>query len=340
MTDYSASTTLDDIINELRLSYDSSVGLLGGDHVQEVPKVSILLNLSKLLNKLNKQLQEVERTDIEVLERIVDEIGDEEAGDNGEANVTVDGDIEGKEMDQGEVVEGEEEYAVEVGKEENEGEEDEHDGMVTEDVTQDGGIEKNEGETDADNILRMKRKSNESLDTDDEDDVGLAKRRKFSKQEETSDKIDGPAISIDGAQNNNEKEREEVEGSAHGEGEDNDDDEGEGAEEEDGEEEDEEDEEGDEDNEDVDEDGNKINGDDDDEEEEEPPRFDGNGDIIPPEQKGHYTQDNDTRLKNPKSEFVTSQTLPAEAIAKLGLFSEDHNGLETQGKEYLKKNTV
>lgn len=31
------------------------------------------------------------------------------------------------------------------------------------------------------------------------------------------------------------------------------------------------------------------------------------------------------------------QTLSASAIAELGLFSEDNNGLETQGKDYLKK---
>lgn len=45
---------------------------------------------------------------------------------------------------------------------------------------------------------------------------------------------------------------------------------------------------------------------------------------------------NDTRVKNPKSEFVTSQTLPA-ALALLGLFSEETGGLDTTGEEYLKK---
>lgn len=44
--------------------------------------------------------------------------------------------------------------------------------------------------------------------------------------------------------------------------------------------------------------------------------------------------DHDTRLKNPKSEFVVSQTLP-KAAKDLGLYTEE--GLETTGEEYLKK---
>ncbi|KAG0665514.1 Transcriptional regulator [Monosporozyma unispora] len=47
-----------------------------------------------------------------------------------------------------------------------------------------------------------------------------------------------------------------------------------------------------------------------------------------------YTSDNDTRVKNPKSEFVVSQTLP-KAAKDLGLYNEE--GLETTGEEYLKK---
>lgn len=45
--------------------------------------------------------------------------------------------------------------------------------------------------------------------------------------------------------------------------------------------------------------------------------------------------ENDPSVKNPKSEFVTSQTLPAAALA-LGLFEED-GGLHQNGEEYLKK---
>ncbi|KAH3902037.1 related to Chromatin-remodeling complexes subunit NGG1 [Saccharomycodes ludwigii] len=43
--------------------------------------------------------------------------------------------------------------------------------------------------------------------------------------------------------------------------------------------------------------------------------------------------ENDPSVKNPKSEFVISQTLP-KAAALLGLFTE--NGLETTGEDYLK----
>lgn len=46
--------------------------------------------------------------------------------------------------------------------------------------------------------------------------------------------------------------------------------------------------------------------------------------------------ENDPTVKNPKSEFVTSQTLPAAALA-LGLFNEEDGGLHETGEEYLKK---
>lgn len=60
-------------------------------------------------------------------------------------------------------------------------------------------------------------------------------------------------------------------------------------------------------------------------------------DPIPPVQLGSFTPDHDNRLKNPHSEFVSSQSLSASAIAELGLWSDQNNGLETQGKEYLQK---
>ncbi|KAK5780472.1 hypothetical protein RI543_002231 [Arxiozyma heterogenica] len=47
-----------------------------------------------------------------------------------------------------------------------------------------------------------------------------------------------------------------------------------------------------------------------------------------------YSIERDTRLKNPKSEFVVSQTLP-KAAKDLGLYTEE--GLESTGEEYLKK---
>lgn len=67
------------------------------------------------------------------------------------------------------------------------------------------------------------------------------------------------------------------------------------------------------------------------------PPINSSDDPVPPVQTGLYTQENDTRLKNPKSEFVCSQTLSRAAIEELGLFSEENKGLETQGKEYLKR---
>lgn len=73
-------------------------------------------------------------------------------------------------------------------------------------------------------------------------------------------------------------------------------------------------------------------------EKEEKENLNSKDDPIPPVQTGNFTQDNDTRLKNPKSEYVEPQTLSASAIAELGLFSEENNGLETQGREYLKRN--
>ncbi|ODV97888.1 hypothetical protein PACTADRAFT_28837, partial [Pachysolen tannophilus NRRL Y-2460] len=50
----------------------------------------------------------------------------------------------------------------------------------------------------------------------------------------------------------------------------------------------------------------------------------------------YHTPPNDTRIKNPKSEFVTSQTLPS-AAASLGLFSEETGGLDQTGEEFLKR---
>lgn len=46
--------------------------------------------------------------------------------------------------------------------------------------------------------------------------------------------------------------------------------------------------------------------------------------------------ENDPSVRNPKSEFVTSQTLPAAALV-LGLFNEDDGSLHQNGEEYLKK---
>lgn len=222
---HSTSTTLDDIINELQLSYDAENGRLSGEHVREVPKLSVLQNLGKLLDKVSRQLEEAEQADAAVLG---------------------------------------------------------------------GGADADNDDSASESTQRGRR----LLASDDEDDVGLAKRRKIVDADDSG------------------AESEERDGDGEGEGE------GEGDVDGDG---------------DGDDDGD---GDGDDADAEAAPAEDAltqDGATIPPVQEGHYTQDNDTRLKNPKLEFVTLQTLPAEAIARLGLFSEENNGLETHGKEWLKR---
>lgn len=207
---HSASTTLDDIINELKLTYDSSVGLLDGDSLRTIPNTNTLLNLSKLLNKLSRELNDVELDDDLILAKI--NLG--------------------------------------LNKNEDEDEED------------------NEKEIEDENKKRSFSDAVSDQDDDDEDSVSLAKRRKVST---------GTKIKLEQDEEQTKSLIDESE---------------------------------------------QVNSKD---------------DPVPPEQSGSFTKENDTRLKNPKSEFVSSQTLSAAAIAELGLFSEDNNGLETQGKEYLKK---
>ncbi|KAK6456290.1 histone acetyltransferase transcription factor [Scheffersomyces xylosifermentans] len=216
---HSASTTLDDIINELKLTYDSSVGLLDGDSLRSIPNVNTLLNLNKLLNNLSRELNDVESSDDAVLLKINQALKLEES--EPESN--------------------DEDSGVE-GKSEN--------------------SNKKRSYSDA-----AAGDGSDHDEDDDEDLVSLSKRRKLSNS--------------------------------------------------------------------------KVKIEDDDEagriKQDESERLNSKDDPVPPVQTGSYTKDNDTRLKNPKSEFVASQTLSAEAIAELGLFSEENNGLETQGKEYLKK---
>lgn len=212
----SASTTLTNIIDELKLKYDSSVGLLDGEVLQNMPNANVLLNLNKLLSNLIKELDENESTDNTVLARIDSVLQPKETTSTHQPS----------------------------DQEEEEKE------------------EEREAEDDSG------RKKRTSTAEDDRDDLENSKRRKTEADDvKTEDAEQGLKSKDDGAPN-----------------------------------------------------------------EEKPEEKD-----VPPIQTGSYTQDNDTRLKNPKSEFVPSQTLPAESIARLGLFSEDNNGLETQGKEYLKK---
>lgn len=221
---HSATTTLDDIIDELRLKYDSSVGLLDGKAIREIPSLNTLQNLNKLLTKLSKSLDETERKNDGLLQLVNSALAslvlDDEADKNG---------AEGEEI--------------------------------------------------------MKRERDEA--DIEEDSIPLAKRRKQVTQGRSDDNADEEENMRDnnsGVENGDDIPTTD-ENTAKA-------------------------------------DGNNINSKD---------------DPVPPVQLGSYTQDNDTRLKNPKSEFVGSQTLSASAIAELGLFSEEHNGLETQGKEYFKK---
>jgi transcriptional adapter 3 len=177
------STTLDDIITELKLTYDESLGILDGDAIRETPNFNTLTNLSKLLSNLARELKEVEASDDEILKNINTILGTED-----------------------------------------------------EPPTADSGVQEAEDEADDRPISSNKRRKLNDIDVEEQEDNTT-----------------------------------------------------------------------------------------------------GTEDFVPAPQSGSFTQDNDTRLKNPKSEFVKSQTLSKDAVAELGLFSEDHNSLETHGKEYLKK---
>lgn len=218
MTDaHSVSTTLDDIINELKLTYDSSVGLLDGDSIRTIPNISTLTNLNKLLKNLWNQLDEVESIDSDVLNKI-------------------------------------------------------------------RTIKESEIKSDSKTSENDKKRKNEELTPehqDDEDEVPMSATKKR--------KIVAAAKEADA------KEEKDLVSEADGKVEDELD------------------------------------------EKEEKENLNSKDDPIPPVQTGNFTQDNDTRLKNPKSEYVEPQTLSASAIAELRLFSEENNGLETQGREYLKK---
>lgn len=235
-----ATTTLDDIIDELRLKYDSSVGLLDGNAIQELPSLNTLQNLTKLLTKLSRNLDDIEQGDKELLV-LVDKYLEPLNGNDDEQK---------KESD------------------------DEHE--VAEEIT---------------------KRELEGADFEDES-IPLAKRRKQSsktgKEEPEEAEADLASAENDEDENN---EDEEV----------------------------------------PDEDADTSMVDTATTADDEKLKVNSKDDPVPPVQSGSFTQDNDTRLKNPKSEFVASQTLSAGTIAELGLFSEDNNGLETQGKEYLKK---
>lgn len=250
---HSASTTLDDIINELKFTYDSSIGILDGEAIREIPSLNVLRNVSKLIANLSKDLDDVEKVDSEVLNKI-----------NNKLNIT-----------------------------------DEKDDK-TQDNEENGIYNDHDISPDFEKQTNLKRSAENDLDLDDDESIPLAKRRKPApskvKLEEDDEEEKLSAITSQSKPSLDEKLNNqpigENEGSLTK--------------------------------------ASDTNGD-------ESNRVNSKDDPVPPVQQGSFTQENDTRLKNPKSEFVTSQTLPAEAIAELGLYSEDNQGLETHGKEYLKK---
>lgn len=215
MTSHSATTTLGDIIDELRLKYDSSVGLLDGNAIRKIPNLNTLHNLSKLLAKLGKNLEEVKQNDANLLRR-VNKLSDDSDENKGETE------------------------ASEAQKRE---------------------LEENEEES----MPLAKRKKKDPIKLEDDDQIS---------------EVSSPKDSV----LDSDKQLEEVASAGD----------------------------------------NKE-------------QINSKYDPVPPIQSGSFTPKTDTRLKNPKSEFVTSQTLSAETIAELGLFSDSNNGLETHGKEYLKR---
>lgn len=258
-TSRSAATTLDDIINELKLSYDSSVGLLDGDNVRQIPSVNNLLNLSKLLNNLSKDLKAVEEVDTKVLSIL----GEKLLASTSDTKST------------------------------------KEDGLDIEETKKD---KSKNGKRELEDIKEESKKKQKIKSEVDDKDIEMVDPENVQDIEELEAE---QAIEEDNVPDNEHSKVKE-------EDEDEDDDEEEEKEE-----------------------GAKEE--DQTEAVTSRERLNSSDDPIPPIQTGHYTQDNDTRLKNPKSEFVKPQTVSASAIAELGLFSEDNNGLETQGKEYLKK---
>ncbi|ODV80350.1 uncharacterized protein CANTADRAFT_233189 [Suhomyces tanzawaensis NRRL Y-17324] len=215
---HSASTTLDDIINELKLTYDVSVGLLDGDSIRDIPNLNTLSNLNKLLKNLSRELHEVEQVDEVVLSKIEKVLkGEDPDTETLEAKI------------------------------------------------------KTETEATLDENRDEAKRVASDLENDDE--TINVKRRKLGSNQQPEDQEEPDTLK--------EENIEETDGNEE--------------------------------------------------------RVNSKDDPVPPVQSGSYTQNNDTRLKNPKSEFVTSQTLSTRTIEQLGLFSEDNNGLETHGKEYLKK---
>lgn len=255
-----ATAGLDDILDELRLKYDSLVGLLDGDAVRELPSLNTLLNLNKLLAKLAKSLDVTEAQDSDLVSEIDVILAKRAEEQNAEA----------------------------------------------------------ESSKETEELAESKKRGDSDLD--DEESIPLAKRPKrevapddaeeSTPLKEESSAVDEVAESNSKA-NSNEHEDGDLESTA---------DKTQAKLEEAAA---------------IDSGNGSVVTEPEVKKEEE--NLNSKDDPVPPEQTGSFTPQHDSRLKNPHSEFVTSQSLSASAIAELGLFSEEHNGLETQGKEYLKK---
>lgn len=262
MTPFNSATAgLDDILDELRLKYDSLIGLLEGDAVRDLPNSNTLLNLNKLLTKLAKSLDATEKNDaILILE--IDELLAERAEDAA-AN-------------------------------------------VVESAQQNDMTTKKRGGSDLDDEesipLAKRPRKNASLETEEGEESDAADKKDVFVDSDIKTEA-SEAADVESESNENESQVEEVK---------------------------EEDEEPA-----LDQQSRRDNGDTEDPKEEE--SLNSKDDPVPPEQQGSFSPGNDNRLKNPHSQFVSPQSLSAAAVAELGLWSDANNGLETQGKDYLKK---
>lgn len=297
-----SGSLLDKILKALDLTYDASVGLLDGELIRQIPPVATLDVVEKLLTSLLKELKETERIDQGLLKQVRMALGEPEEDENVNLKKRKASQAFGDE------------------KSNDDGDDDDDDMAVNVDGN-DNDVKKEEDEGE-----------------DGEDDV---------KQEAPKSVSIATVNSGTGGRSNKDTEKDNEEDKSDKEV----DDDEEVVEEED--------------DDDDDEDDVslakrkrstpfakkiKLQQDEDygstpiDSEKEEivlkqklKPNLNSKDDPVPPVQTVSATQGNDTRLKNPKSEYVEPQTLSKEAIAELGLFSADDNGLETQGTEYLKK---
>lgn len=249
----SATAGLDDILDELKLKYDSLSGLLAGDALSELPSLNTLLNLNKLLTKLAKSLEANEEHDDALLLAVEEALAKCAAETGAEAASAAEEDVVHKKRDRSEL-------------------------------------------EDAKSALHAKRsKKGAAKHSENFQDDGLSVK---------TEDMDRSVVDAElGANESAEQRREPGDGTADEKG--------------------------------ASPETERV-GPETDDIKQEKERLNSKNDAVPPEQVGSFTPAHDSRLKNPNSEFVTSQSLSAAAIAELGLWSEE-KGQESQEKEYLKK---